>query len=210
MYRKELREVLEKRRRAAEGGNETRAAVDPQPLGNAAMEEEINQGMAEQEEEAGEEQAGAEQLPAHLSDLAQRLHSSQKGGLGIGGNSERFERVEQKLAAVRRLLGSGLDQDNVSGNHKTILALLRAYQELDEACEVYVNRRALTKDGRNRQAIVAQILVHVKEDIKSLRAYFDNGALIPREERPSNIAELVERGRQRKLMIAGGKTGDQL
>lgn len=218
-YIKELREVLEKRRQEAEGGNETQTAADPQPVGNAAMLAGMNQGAAGQQVQAGEEQtdAGQEhpveeeattQKPEHLSDLAQMLQASKKGGLG-GSNSERFEQVSQKITAVTALFGRGLDKDNVEDARKTLMEALKAYGELSEACERYVHRRVYTENGRNRQGIVAQLLVHVTEDIKSLKAYMDYFSIQP-QGRLSTIAEVLEKGRQRRLVIAGGKTSDEL
>lgn len=135
----------------------------------------------------------------HLANLAKALRESKKGG--FGANSERFEQVEQKIETVISQFSTKLDKEDIMNTQEIIEHVRKDYKELEEVCEIYVNRKVHTTNGKNRQAIVAQILEYVKKDTETMVSYVARFKFIPQEERFQDISELIEKGRQRKLVI---------
>lgn len=184
------------------GGAPVQNVGNAQPAGNAFAAMQL-----ERVEDNEQEQT---QMPEHLSNMARALRRSEKGGLG-NQDSEYYKQVDLKLGMFMEFFGRSLygDSANAQKDVDTLIEAIKVCDELIQACESYTGRRAITQKGKDRQAIVVQILIHVREDKKNFYSYLDKFAAMPQERRAKSISEVIETGRRRKLVL-NGKTEKEL
>lgn len=196
---------------------------------NADVHNELEQRMAArlrggqqqaappQEQAASQQQASQEQLPdaAHgkgegpygkMVSLAQKLHSSEKGGLG-SQNSDKFNAVSQGISQVLGMLSTPLTGDT-DRDREVFAQMTLAYGGLIAACDDYCSRKVRTDAGRARQAIVGEIRRQAEADFAGIRSYGDKLPSLAPAQRAGTMLEAFADARQRTLQLKAGKEED--
>lgn len=218
--RPKVNRFFKKEQKESSAVNDGKVTSNLQPAGNAAMTAEIQNNSAESEQKALKGESMQMQLLNHLFELSKALRDSKKGGIGI--NSSRFQRVERNLNEMSYLLGESLELGGTKVELGNFFQVLKAYEELEQACESYLDRKfsAKTDAGQNRQEIVKQILGYVKADISNLNTYYDNFMVIPQEEYSNKASDaapkvkprvpVLNRGNVQARTLEGEKLPDDL
>lgn len=193
------REEQEPENQARNDGQDVR---NPQPAGNNAMVEELRNRFQENEEQPAK-------LPTQLEKLAQSLRESEKGGLGIGGNSNKFEAVSQRLDKIlnsmSKELGKGTAEDL-----KTLYEIIGDYAALVSACQAYTSRNARTQKGQARRQIVSYIGAQARMELQGFRDYADSHGAMSSDRQAKNLGEVLGKAHERTLELAEGKKDSDL